>query len=356
MRCRALTIFLLFGLGSLTVIPSIQSGDARSPASQGASPRMVIDLRGGLLSVSVRNIPWEAVLKQIERQTGIIIDVKGALSGTLTQEFQGLPLEKGLRRLFRDANVLFFYAKETKDHAAPEALVRVLLLPKQGGVLGEKQVPQSPSESLASKGRMKPEDVAKAPDEVRQENEVESEDQVSAKEEGTEERLESLDIMGKEDNMEALQKAILDPDEAIRTRALELLAERDKQGVTGVLVGLTKSEEPEMRLKALSLLQENGQGDENVLLSTLGAALSDEDAGIKAYAIEVLADRGGSEAMDYLHQALRDPNPSVREMVLENAVQQDTGLPLLQEALQDEDEAVRSLATFLLTRRAPEGR
>ena len=156
--------------------------------------------------------------------------------------------------------------------------------------------------------------------------------------------------------MEALQKALLDPDETIRTRALELLAGRDKQGAIGVLVGLTKSQEPEMRLQALSLLQENDQGDEKVLLFTLGAALSDEDVSIKTYAIEVLADRGGPEAMDYLHQAFRDSNPSVRAMVLENAVQQEPGLPLLHEALQDEDEAVRSLAAFLLTRRDPEGR
>jgi len=316
----------------------------------------MIERRGDLLSVNVRNTPWEAVLKRIERQTGVSIDVKGTLTGTVTQEFQALPLEEGLRRLFRDANVLFFYAKGTKEDVAPEALVRVWLFPKHGGVQGEKQVTRSPTEALAPKERAKPEDVAKAPEKVGQENEGESEGQVSAAERSTEERLKALDILDQEDNAAALQKALLDPDEAIRARALELLAERDKQGATGVLVGLTKSEEPGMRLQALSLLQENNQGDEKVLLSTLGAALSDEDAGIKAYAIEVLADRGGSEALDYLHQAFRDPNPAVREMVLENAVQQDAGLPLLQEALQDEDEAVRALATFLLTRRTPEGR
>ena len=59
--------------------------------------------------------------------------------------------------------------------------------------------------------------------------------------------------------------------------------------------------------------------------------------------------------MDYLHQALRDHNPSVRAMVLET-IRQGEDLPLLQEALQDEDESVRSLAAFLLTRRAPERR
>ena len=256
MRYRALTIFLLLaGLGSLTAIPSIQSGDKRSPEPQGAAPRPMIEFHGDLLSVSVRNTPWEAVLKEIERQTGISIEVSGVLSGTLTQEFQSLPLEKGLRRLFRDANVLFFYTKETKENVAPEVLVRVQLFPKQGAVQGERQVTHSPSETLVLKEQAKPQDIAKAPEEVRQENEAESEDQVSAEEESAEERLKALDILSQENNMAALQKALLDADEAIRRRALELLAERNKHGASGVLVGLTKSDEPKMRLQALSLLQ-----------------------------------------------------------------------------------------------------
>ena len=194
MRCRALAIFLLFGLGSLTVIPSIQSRDARSLDPQVAAPRPMIEFRGDLLSVSVRNTSWEAVLKEIERQTGISIEVAGVLSGTLTQEFQSLPLEKGLRRLFRDANVLFFYTKETKENVAPEVLVRVQLFPKQGGVQGERQVTHSPLETLALKERAKPEYVAKAPEEVRQENETESEDQGLAEKEGIDERLKALDL------------------------------------------------------------------------------------------------------------------------------------------------------------------
>jgi hypothetical protein len=355
MRRRALMIFvMLFALGSLIAVPSVHPGKERSQAPQGASPRPMIDLRGDLLSVSVRNTPWEVVLKEIERHTGISIDVKGVLTGTLTQEFQALPLEQGLRQLFRDANVMFFYAKGTKAHAAPETLVRVWLSPRQGGVREERQAP--PSEALAAKELAEPEAVAESPEGVRQENKSEPEGQVSAAEEGAEERLKALDSFVEKNNMEALQKALLNPDEAIRARALELLAERDKQGATGVLLGLTKSDEPKLRLQALSLLQESGRGDDSILLPTLGAALSDEDISIKAYAVEVLADRGGPEAMDYLHQAIRDPNPEVRVMVLENAVQQERALPLLQEALQDEDEAVRSLAAFLLTRRVPEGR
>jgi len=357
MRCRALTIFLLLvSLGSLTATPSIQSGGERSPAAQGAAPLLRLELHGDLLSVSVRNTPWAAVLKQIERQTGIVIDVKGALTGTLTQEFQALPLEEGLRRLFRDVNVLFFYAKEAKEQTAPEALVRVWLFPKQGGVGGERQVAHAPSEALASKAQTQPENVAKASEEVLRDDEAEPEHQGLAEEESTEERLKALNAFAMEGNTEALQLGLLDPDEAIWTKALELLAEQSGQGTTDVLIGLTRSDNPEIRLRALSHIQDAGQVDESILLSAYRTALADEDPSVRSYAIEALAIQGGPDATGYLGQALRDPDPSIRILAIENVAQQGHDPALLQEALSDKDERVRSLAAFWLKKGGSEGR
>jgi hypothetical protein len=78
-----------------------------------ATPYPVVEFRGGLLSVRVRNSLWEAVLKEIERQTGISMRLVGLPAGTLTHEFEAVPLEKGLRRLFCDANLVFFYANSS---------------------------------------------------------------------------------------------------------------------------------------------------------------------------------------------------------------------------------------------------
>ena len=52
--------------------------------------------------------------------------------------------------------------------------------------------------------------------------------------------------------------------------------------------------------------------------------------------------------MEALRQALHDPAPTVRKLVIANVVQYDQGLPLLQEALSDVDETVRSLAALKL--------
>jgi HEAT repeat protein len=65
---------------------------------------------------------------------------------------------------------------------------------------------------------------------------------------------------------------------------------------------------------------------------------------VKGYAIHALTVRGGAEAFASLRQALRDPDPSIRRLVLESVIQLDDGLPLVQEALADSEEVIRALA------------
>ena len=57
--------------------------------------------------------------------------------------------------------------------------------------------------------------------------------------------------------------------------------------------------------------------------------------------------------MEYLRQALHDPNPATRAMVIESLAAQGQGLAQLQEALADQDETVRSIAAFWLQKVAP---
>jgi HEAT repeat protein len=110
------------------------------------------------------------------------------------------------------------------------------------------------------------------------------------------------------------------------------------------LLGLSASAQPEQRRQALALLHQNGTVDEETVLAALRTALADEDATVQGYAIHALAVRGGTEAFASLRQALRDPDPSIRRLVLESVIQLDDGLPLVQEALADSEEAIRTLA------------
>jgi hypothetical protein len=60
--------------------------------------------------------------------------MKDSLTGTLTQEFDALPLEQGLRRLFRQVNTAFLYAPGLHAGATTAQLTQVWLVPRDGGV------------------------------------------------------------------------------------------------------------------------------------------------------------------------------------------------------------------------------
>lgn len=114
------------------------------------------------------------------------------------------------------------------------------------------------------------------------------------------------------------------------------------------LVELAKADDPALRMQAVSALGDRGIIDDTVR-STLEAAFADRDADVRGQALQALAIRGGGETMEYLKQALRDPDPSVRIVAVERVEAKDQGIDLLQEALTDADETVRSLAASRLS-------
>jgi len=93
----------VFGLALLVCclgpVTTAMAGDLLDHAH--AAPPAVRAFQGGRFSVEVHHAPWDAVLQPLERLTGIEILVRGPLIGTLTHTFEALPLEQGLRRLFR---------------------------------------------------------------------------------------------------------------------------------------------------------------------------------------------------------------------------------------------------------------
>jgi hypothetical protein len=363
----SLLALLLFSLGSLVQVPSAHSWDAltarvQRPEPQAATPQPVIKVHGDRLSVWARNAPWEVVLQELERHTGVSIRAEGTLAGTLTQEFEVLPLEQGLRRIFREANQVFFYAPVAHEGAPPGKLTEIWLLPKEGSAAEGRPLPPSASEAATTERGQKANAMGTAAETIPPHRETTPESKLAVEEEPSE-RFKALEALATDGDTEALHRALLHSDQDIQGRALELLAERDRSQAVAALVGITKSKEPGTRLQALSRLHEIGQSldetdqvDQGTVLSTLSAAAADEDTSIKIYAIEALAGWGKPDAMVYLRQAFRDPDPSVRTIVIENVAIQGQDVQLLEEALSDADEMVRSRATFWLKQMDLEGR
>ena len=96
------------------------------------------------------------------------------------------------------------------------------------------------------------------------------------------------------------------------------------------------------------LTRQSDLADKDAVVSAMGQALSAGDPAIKDYAIQALARRGGSQEIDLLRQALGDPDPAVRLMVVESVGQEPGSLPLLQQALKDGDSSVSAAAGELL--------
>jgi HEAT repeat protein len=148
----------------------------------------------------------------------------------------------------------------------------------------------------------------------------------------------------------ALRKSLSDPNPAVQAMALDRLAENNRQEAIPLLVDGTRSQQPQLRLRALDLLI-NSQANENTVLSALGRAVSDEDVGVKSYAIRALAERGGPEAIAHLGEALRDSDPAIKMLAIEHiarSVPPTQRAVLLQQAATDSNEMVRSAASTWL--------
>lgn len=332
---------------TLSLLPGrAESGLARrggSPPSQVQRqegqvvvPESMIQFHEGLLSVRIRNAPWDDVLQAIKRQAGVMIQVQGQLAGTLSLEFESLPLQQGLRRLFRDANALHIHTPRPQEGSIPKILIRVWIFP-QAGV----------TEAAAAAGQEAPDSLDQTADATPHAKEAQRELE-PATEDDQDERLTALHAFHHQGNIEALQQAVFDPDQTIQATALELLATQDRQAASDALVHATRSEQSPRRLQALSLLHQTDQADELTVLSALEEALADHEVMVKSYAIQALAERGGADALEVLRQALRDPDIAMKKIIIEKVAQTAQGHSLLQEALSDDDTTIRSLAAFWL--------
>jgi HEAT repeat protein len=290
-------------------------------------------MQSGRLSVSARDIPWSAFLPELEQQTGIKILVKGQLHGKLSADFQHLPIEDALKKVFRDASVAFFYSRGGSGPSKSGRLEEIWLWPKGGSASAS-----SPEESSeVTSGRQYSTDSRDLAESYNPED--------------AKDKPEDPDM---EAGIQTLRQALLDHDQSMQTQAFELLAQSDAPGAMDALLDLAGNEEPEIRQQALSLMSQVGQDEGPTVVSALGEALADADEGVKRYAIEALASWGNQDAMQYLRQALRDPDPFTRTLAVESVAALKEGLPLIYEAISDADPTVRSMAVYWLQRQGGE--
>ncbi|MGH8531166.1 MAG: HEAT repeat domain-containing protein [Gammaproteobacteria bacterium] len=256
----------------------------------------------GLLSLHANQHSYAEVLGAIQKETGILLHYSLPLSRSITESFTALPVKLALERLFGpEASFIFRYPVADE---APGPLA----VPKEVWVIGTIRAIGAGGLAAAA-----------------QENETHAPAPVAAPEAPPD---------------PAAAPAMTAEDQAL------LPGLGDEDAIDG-LIGMARDEDPEMRLQALAMLSQGAQGseaDKAIVQSAIDAALTDQDAGVRGQAFQALASRGGAEGMWHLRQALRDPDPGVRILALENAGSGEQGKALLEEALSDEDESVRAVA------------
>lgn len=287
------------------------SGEAQTPRRDAVdAPALQISFEHGLLSLAAHRVPWKRVLDRITKKTGIRFRSATPLAGSVSLSIEPLPVRQALERLLGPgADYICRYGRATDSGTTPT-------LPQEVWILGGERLARS--EALADDGGH------------------------SAEELGSPAFDSASDVGERADEAEVTD---------MQTGAGSAAERRE----TDTLVDLAEGDDPAQQVQALSALGDRGAADDDTVRSTLEAAFADRDASVRGQALQALAVRGGAEAMEHLRQALRDPDPGVRIVAVERVELRDEGIALLQEALADVDETVRSLAASRLKEAGNQG-
>lgn len=108
---------------------------------------------------------------------------------------------------------------------------------------------------------------------------------------------------------------------------------------------MAQSGKAEERANAIGMLLSIGSKDDPKVQALLENAIHDKDANVRAQAISTLSHLQGNEALPAIREALLDSSVDVRMMAVDG-ITDDIGL--LQQAVNDSDESIRSLAEVKL--------
>ena len=119
----------------------------------------------------------------------------------------------------------------------------------------------------------------------------------------------------------------------------------DEADQTDELIKAAQAKDPTERAEAIGGLLSGGREGDPAVKAVLEQALSDPDENVRAQAISSLAHREGSGASAAIQEALHDKSVDVRMMAVDGITDDKA---LLQQAINDSDETVRSLARVKL--------
>jgi len=117
----------------------------------------------------------------------------------------------------------------------------------------------------------------------------------------------------------------------------------ERQHLTAILDEV-KSTDADARLQSLTTLAGSNDRTDPAAQVAFRAALSDDVADVRAQGVWALSKEGGPQAIEVLRDALQDRDATVRLMAVDSTKADQEGGMLLEHALADSDETVRTAA------------
>jgi hypothetical protein len=261
---------------------------------------MKVDYSRGLLSVTAERVPLSQVLQAISQQTGLQFHGLQEAGQPVSVHFSDTPVSNGVQNLLADKNyVLLGHLASAQDVRQ----ARVVLLSATSGAdidIGDDRRPPPPPAraSDAQRSLWRSQLMSKNPAE-----------QDAA--------FREISRLGPKEAFDAL-KDVLDNGDGVA------------------------------RLRALQLMDQDGQLDRTTVMSVLGAALDDHDTVLRDYSIQALGRETSAESLNLLRQQLDAGDPNIRLNVVQAVSERPDARSLVQQAASDPDPSVSALANELL--------
>lgn len=122
--CQSMIPVFLFTFGAFLIFsPSLSL--AQNPAAREGNELIQVKAENGLLSVKLENAGIQQVIQEIARQTGVNFEGWENAQGQVTQQFDNLPLDEGLRKISQSFVMVL---KKTGEEGKPLRVEKVIII------------------------------------------------------------------------------------------------------------------------------------------------------------------------------------------------------------------------------------
>ena len=281
----------------------VESPPVNQPLLQ---PSLKVDFVGGKLSVIADRMPLSQVLREVGQRTGLEMRGVQDASGVVSVKFSDQTVAQGVQQLLGGIN----YAVIGSLASAKDIQqARVVVL------------------SATSTDNL---DVGGPLDAVRK---------TAAKAAGTP-PTQAARSTWRADLMSA--------DPAAQDRGFAEINKLDPKEAFDALEDVITNGDGVARLRALQFMDQDGSLDPNQVVGALRDALNDQDSTLRDYGIEALGRQNSPDALDALRQQFEAGDTATRLSILEAISQRSDAHSLIQQAANDPDQGVRTMANELM--------